>query len=248
MTLTRPYKRIARPFDKPTGCYSGEIDVSYLVDHEFAPGRTTAIRGYHAIEADLRRLFEYVEPHDKNLKTFSTRLYEIFLRASTEFESNCKSILTANGYARVGDWNMNDYKKIEAATRLSEYRMRVEIWADSPRLLQPLSAWAGGGGLQWYQDYNTVKHHRTDKFDLANLRNTVDAVASLFAILFAQFHILAFSEQELVAMHHEWDGWNAHHDSIFWIKCPTSWDLNECYGFQNADLATMNPKFDLFTF
>ncbi|WP_299411070.1 hypothetical protein [Acaryochloris sp. IP29b_bin.148] len=244
MTLNRPYKRIARPFNMPNGSYvGGTIDESYLADHNFAPDRTTAIRGYHAIENDLRRVFEFVEPHQQNLDTFSTRLYEIFLRASTEFESNCKSILAANGYSRAGDWNMGDYKKIEAATRLSEYQIRLTIWADTPRVLQPLAPWSTGGSLPWYQDYNTVKHNRSDKFKLANLKNTVDAVAALFVILFAQFNILAFSAHELVSSHGDWNGWLAYHNSIFWIKLPTGWTTSECYGF-----ASLTPTFGAFSF
>jgi hypothetical protein len=247
MTLNRPYKRIARPFNTPSGSYfahvGGTIDESYLVDHNFAPDRTTAIRGYHAIENDLRRVFEFVEPHNKNVDVFSTRLYEIFLRASTEFESNCKSILSANEYNQKRDLNMRDYKKIEAATRLSEYQIRLTIWADAPRVLSPLEPWSSGKSLSWYQDYNTVKHNRTDEFERANLKNTVDAVAALFAILFAQFNILAFSAHELVSSWNDWNGWLAHHNSIFQIKLPTGWTAQECYGF-----TAMPPTFDAFTF
>jgi hypothetical protein len=244
MKLNRPYKRIARPFNIPSSLYLGAcIDNSYLVDPNFAPDRTTAIRGYHAIESDLRRVFEFVEPHDRNVDVFSTRLYEIFLRASTEFESNCKSILSANGYTRDGDWNMSDYKKIEAATRLSEYQIQLTIWAGTPRVLQPLAPWSSGGSLPWYQDYNKVKHNRTDEFECANLKNTLDAVAALFAILFAQFNILAFSAHELVSFLNDWNGWLAHHNSIFWIKLPTGWTMNECYGF-----TALTPTFDAFPF
>jgi hypothetical protein len=244
MTLSRPYKRIARPFNSPTGSYvGGTIDQSYLAHHDYAPDRTTAIRGYHAIESDLRRLFEFVEPDNRNLDTFSTRIYELLLRAATEFESNCKAILLANGYTSGGDWNIGDYKKIESATRLSEYELRLSIWADSPRQIRPLHQWATGGSLPWYQDYNTVKHNRVDEFTRANLKNAVDAVAAVFAILFAQFNILAFSPHELVSELNDWNGWLTHHNSIFWIKQPRSWNTNECYGF-----TAVAPAFDSFAF
>lgn len=258
MTLNRPYKRIARPQSQPNGLYmTYPVNESYLVHHDFAPDRSTAIRGYHAIESDLIRLFEFIEPHDKNLDAFSNRAYEILLRAATEFESNCKSILSAHNYVKrdtngnpVGPerWNMQDYKRIEAATRLSEYELRLTLWSGSPRNLKPLSPWSTGRKLSWYQDYNTVKHNRVDQFQLANLKNVVDSVAALFAILFAQFNILAFSAHELVSSHDDWNGWLAHHNSAFWVKEPTNWNANECYGFTNVDFATMNPKFDTFTF
>ncbi len=105
MTLNLAYKRIARPFQSPVGDYiASSIDQSYLTQPEYAPDRATSIRGYHAIESDLRRLFEYVEPDDRNLSTFSTRIYEILLRAATEFEANCKAILSANNYSGPGHW------------------------------------------------------------------------------------------------------------------------------------------------
>ena len=243
MTLANPYKRIARPIDTPHSPWVNSIERSYLLRPEFATDRTTAIRAYHAIEKDLRQVFDFIEPHDQNLTTFSTRLYEIFLRASTEFESNCKLILSENGYNSIHDFNMGDYKKINQATRLSEYKIQLTIWANAPRLLKPLLSWSSNGSLHWYQKYNTVKHNRSREFHLANLENTVDAVAALFIILFAQFNILAFSAHELVTHLNDVNGWLAHHNSIFWVKVPTSWDEDECYSS-----ASTNETFNQFSF
>ena len=230
--LQQPYKRIARPFETPTGSFvGGQVDQSYLVQSGYATDRTTFIRGYHALESDLKRLFDYVEPDDRNLKAFSTRLYELLLRASTEFEANCKAILSANGYSRTSGLNMNDYRRIEAATHLSGYKLRLTVWARSPREIQPLEQWSAGNPLQWYQAYNDVKHNRIADFHKANLENAVDAVASLFTILFAQFNVLAFSAHELVSSHDHWNGWLAHPNSIFQVNTPRDWNINECYSF-----------------
>jgi hypothetical protein len=232
MTLNLAYKRIARPFQSPVGDYiASSIDQSYLTQPEYAPDRATSIRGYHAIESDLRRLFEYVEPDDRNLSTFSTRIYEILLRAATEFEANCKAILSANNYSGPGHWTMRDYKKIERATRLSDYQLQLSTWADGPKVIRPLLAWSNGGSLPWFSAYNSVKHSRVEDFDKANLKNAVEAVAALFAILFSQFNVLAFSPHELVSSVDNWDGWLSHTNSIFWIKASTSWNPEECYGF-----------------
>jgi hypothetical protein len=230
--LQQPYKRIARPFETPSGNFvGGQVDQSYLVQSGYATDRTTLIRGYHALESDLERLFEYVEPDDRNLGAFSTRTYELLLRASTEFEANCKAILTENGYSRAKNLNMIDYSRIEGATHLSRYKLRLTVWARSPREIQPLEQWSSGNPLQWYQAYNSVKHNRVADFHQANLKNAVDAVASLFAILFAQFNVLAFSAHELVSSYDEWNGWLAHPNSIFQVNTPRDWNINECYGF-----------------
>lgn len=232
MALDFAYKRIARPFQSPQGYYiASSIDKSYLVHPEYASNRATAIRGYHAIESDLSRLFDYVEPDNRNLGTFSTRIYEILLRAATEFEANCKAILSANNYSKHGNLSMSDYKKIEKATRLSEYRLKLSSWAGGPKLVQPLQSWSIGNSLPWYTAYNNVKHNRVDSFSEASLENAIDSVAALFAILFSQFNVLAFSPNELVSSIDNWDGWLTHSDSMFWIKSPTSWSPDECYGF-----------------
>jgi hypothetical protein len=249
MTLPRPYRRIARPFGQPAGDYvGGVVDDCYLADDDYAPDRTSVLRSYHSIESDFRTLFDYIEPHDANLNAYSTRLYEIFLRASTEFESNCKSILADNDYVRAGDWNMGDYKKLEAATHLSSYRLKLTLWSPTPKILQPLQPWGQGDPLPWYQDYNSVKHNRSKEFHRASLSNTLDAVAALFIIVFSQFHILSFSSHEIVGSHSRWGSWISHANSMFWVDVPDNWNANECYGFANADLPTLNPKFNNFAF
>jgi len=180
MTLDNPYKRIARPFDKPRGRWIiGSIDRSYLLSSDFATNRTTAIRAYHAIEKDLYQVFDFIEPDDRNLTTFSIRLYEIFLRASTEFESNCKLILSENGYTRNRDFKMTDYRKIKDTTRLLEYKIQLTVWANEPLLPEPFSRWLNCDSLNWYKEYNKVKHNRSSEFYCANLKNTIDAVAAL---------------------------------------------------------------------
>lgn len=248
MTLDNPYKRIARPFDHPHGSWIiGSIDRSYLLSSDFATNRTTAIRAYHAIEKDLRQVFDFIEPDDRNLTAFSTRLYEIFLRASTEFESNCKLILSENGYPRSprssDGLKIYDYRKINEATRLLEYKIQLTVWANKPLLLEPFLCWSNCDTLNWYKEYNAVKHNRSSEFHRANLKNTVDAVAALFIILFAQFNILTFSAHELVAWHNNWDGWLAHQNSIFWVKVPTNWSEDECYSSTST-----NETFNQFSF
>ena len=245
MTLDNPYKRIARPFDNPRGRWIiGSIDRSHLLSSDFATNRTTAIRAYHAIEKDLRQVFDFIEPDDRNMTTFSTRLYEIFLRASTEFESNCKLILCENGYSRSGKkLNITDYKKIKKATRLLEYKVQLTVWANKPLLLDPFSCWSNCDSLNWYKEYNEVKHNRSSEFHRANLKNTVDAVAALFIILFAQFNTLSFSAHELVGHVNNVDEWLVHHNSIFWVKVPTDWSENECYSSTSR-----NETFNQFDF
>ena len=50
------------------------------------------LAAFELLQADFRRLGEYVELNDANLSTFSHRLYELLVRTCTEFESLCKEL------------------------------------------------------------------------------------------------------------------------------------------------------------
>lgn len=59
---------------------------------------------------DFERLFGYIKPHKENENVFSHRIYELFMRTSTEVESCCKGILVANGNAAK---EMNDFRILQ---------------------------------------------------------------------------------------------------------------------------------------
>ena len=137
---------------------------------------------------DLYELFNYVEPNDVNLNTYSHRLYELLLRTSTEFEANCKGILDSNGYVKPGGGNLNitDYFKIENAARLSGYKVTFERWSN--HVFKPFDVWNSSvfAPIPWYQGYNHFKHYRYANFQEANLNNVMNAIAGLLCILHAQ--------------------------------------------------------------
>lgn len=195
MAIPNPYHRLWRPlrgynplrgpwFD---GALSPTLD--YLADNSFANQleMQSLLTTAHLIIRDLYEIFNYVEPNDTNLSTFSHRIYELLLRAATEFESNCKGVLDANGYVAAGNMNITDYFKIASVQRLSEYKVTFDRWAQ-PHEFQPFAAWntATYAPLPWYQGYNHVKHNRFTNFDEANIDNLMNAVSGLLCILHAQ--------------------------------------------------------------
>lgn len=126
MPIPNPYHRIWRPLKGYS--WSQKIfeednpvrTLDYLSDNSFADQNemNSLVTTARLIIRDLYEVFNYVEPDDANSSVFSHRLYELLLRACTEFEANCKGILEANGYVKPGGGNLNiqDYFKIEAAT------------------------------------------------------------------------------------------------------------------------------------
>lgn len=197
MAINNPYHRIWRPLkgyswmlmnwehmDEPVK------KLDYLCSSNFGDQNEidALLNTARLIIRDLYELFNYVDPNDINLKTYSHRLYELLLRSATEFEANCKGILDANCYIKPGggNLNINDYFKIEKASNLSGYGVTFERWPN--HIFKPFDVWNAGAyvPLPWYQGYNQVKHNRFAHFNEANLENVMNAIAGLLCILHAQ--------------------------------------------------------------
>lgn len=237
MSLQKPFYRLWRPV-KGYDCL-GEIfkekgtvvpSLDYLGEDCFAPQAEmqSLVTTAHLIIRDLYELFDYVEPRNENEKTFSHRIYELFLRTATEFESNCKGILRANGYAKAD--NITDYFKISKAARLWEYRVVFNRWI--PELeFKPFETWANDDyeSLPWYKSYNNVKHNRYEFFCEANLGNLMNAVAGLLCILHAQIgeNMVEASIERVYSSQSEQD---EVHSATFLIKAPKFMD-EEQYEF-----------------
>lgn len=152
-------------------------------------------RSYKIIEDDFLTICEFIEPCDANLPTYSHRIYELFLRACTEFEGAAKEMLIEKKYEKAlkepNSLNIKDYKKL-----YSEYHhfwganVRAEVgllfWKGGNKFIEPLGDWKLEKPLGWYRDYNAVKHNRQNEFQKATFGNLVCAVASVFLFRMAQ--------------------------------------------------------------
>ena len=255
MPLQKPYRRLIRPFTRTRERYEWDYQgssESYLFSPQYAPDRIEFVRAYRLIEDDLIQIFEYVQPANKNVSVYSHRLFQLLLRACTEFEANAKAILKANGYSKPSNFNMTDYYKLEPACRLSEYRVRTSVWSEHDRIFQPFKSWNGTVDyvpLSWYQGYNDSKHDRTANFPAASFENVLNAVAGVFVILFAQHYIHAFDPYRAVTMTQEdEEGFLAHSMPLFHIQPPRGWSESEKYDFDWKQLALHAEAFDRFPF
>ena len=197
MTLNKPYCRLWRPVKGYNSL--GEIfkeegtlipSLGFLNDERFTPQAEmqSLLASTHLIIRDLYEVLDFVEPHNDNENTYSHRIYELFLRTATEFESNCKGMLKANGYKKKDEeLKAPDYIKIAKPARLSEYVVTFHRWLPT-REFKPFEQWATSNykSLPWYKSYNSVKHNRYSCFREANLGNLMNAVAGLLCILHAQ--------------------------------------------------------------
>lgn len=249
MKIQKPYRRIIRPFSLPNSYVYGPHANIYFADNEYAADRFEIIRAYYILEKDLIRLFDFIDPSDTNLSTYSHKTYELLLRASTEFELNARKILTANGYLKSGNWNVKDYNKLNTATRLSEYRLFINIWGNGKKEITPFSEWASIPTLSWYKDYNSVKHNRHDEFHKASLNNVLLAVGAVFAIVFAQFHILIFNQYQNTSSWKSDDNFElSGTNTLFSVILPQTWNEREMYDFHWQDLKGNVDPFQKFMF
>ena len=263
MSLARPYFRICR--DGGTTSYDDDEFFPYILDPRYCRERTSLCRAYKMLEQDLEILFEYIEPCDANKLTHSHRTFELMLRASTEFEANCKGILLANGYSptkkdKAGnpalrpsdEWNIADYWKINKAIKLSDYKVLLKSWHPNSLELQPFRDWHGvtsHQGLSWYKAYNEAKHNRDTKFERSNFANTIEAIAGLLCVLFAQFNVHTTYPYRSPTMIYSEDtqGMQGLEGSMFDIAQPT-WTTVESYDFDWKVLKLDQEPYEKFSF
>ncbi len=246
--LAYPYHRIVRPLKQsPPDAWR------YVLDIRYAEDRAQVCQGLCLLQQDLAKLFEFIETADANRRTYSHRTFELLLRASTEFESNCKAILAANKYpGKPEDWTMRDYAKLEPVLRLSEYKLWFKAWYPTHLNFSPVSEWRNGTSPGWYRDYNRVKHNRGQQFAAATFENVVYAVGSVFCIVFAQFGFQALSPFNIC----EQSGSETFPvgrftflpGALFGIQEYQHWPDSDCYSFDWNNLGNTPTPFVAYPF
>lgn len=243
MAISKPYYRIFRP----------GAGIDFLKDTRYCDEANELFRALQLLELDLKKVFEYVEPCNKNLETYSQRLYELLLRACTEFEASAKAILCANSYQKSPDaFTIKDYRLINKATKISEYNVSLLPWSPESKVLQPFKNWENTHTLDWYSAYNNVKHNRFSKFHDASLENVINAIAGVYIIIYSQINYLTItgvpqSNQPEIGIEDKDYYQPFFNNSIFSISAP-SWNNNEKYNFNWNDLKKDSEPFDKYVF
>ena len=229
-----PYHRCYRPIRGADG-YSIE-EHNYLVDHSYAKHPEKYVRAFLQLQQEMKNLFQYIEPGDNNLKTYSDQIYQLLVRICIEVESNFKAILKENIYSgQEKDWCMEDYCKIDKSHRLSDYQVNMPAWDGKKNTFQPFLGWKESSRLGWYKAYNQVKHNRAERLKAANFANLMNAFCGLFVVLTAQFKNQEYSALPCLV----YDGaCNSYYEGEFGIgdmlqaKYP-EWAENEKYYYKH---------------
>lgn len=245
MALDKPYHRIFRPM------LSGSENSNYLEDPNYADNPYHYVRSFLIIQKDIKRLFEFIEPADINLKTFSFEIYQLLLRISTEIETNFKAILRENIF-NPKDWkhlNTNNYKIINNSHKLSSYSVEFPIWTGDKNKFTPFKSWENGLPLEWYQAYNSCKHDRVHNLKLANLENLLNAFSGLFIVLTAQFGTCSYEPGiPFWAADNEYYKGNFGIGDYLMFHFPNDWLESDLYDFNWDELKTLENRFNKFDY
>ncbi|MFL5330473.1 MAG: hypothetical protein ACJ8C4_16340 [Gemmataceae bacterium] len=138
----------------------------------------------------LDSIFRVAHPMTANLGTCGGAIRDIIILASTEVESQWKSVLTANRFFTAdGRYTTAHYVRLLPALKLDEYSICLIRYPSLPEF-SPFKGWdvaAPTQTLPWYDAYNAVKHDREGNFWRASLEAAVHSVAACVVMLAAQF-------------------------------------------------------------
>lgn len=255
MSHSKPFHRNYRGF--VNGSNSGYSQWAYIHDPNYAESPEHYIRAFLLIQKDLQNLFEYVEPSDDNLNSYSFRIHDLLLRSCIEIEANCKAILKENIYNptdKQGNplpeklWNIHNYRIINNTHHLSSYKVSIPIWDGTQSTFEPFANWAGNATnaeLSWYQAYNSSKHDRKSEFKKANFSNLLNAVAGLLVLLSSQFRTenLAPGSTALALEGYDYYSGEPALGEFFRIEFPNDWSEEEKYNFDWAELKKEPDRF-----
>jgi hypothetical protein len=252
MSHSKPFHRNYRGFvPSPNSGYSSW---AYIVDRGYSQAPEHYVRAFLLIQNDLQRLFEFIEPSDTNLNTYSYRVHELFMRTCIEIEANFKAILKENIFNPTDSsgnprpekkWNIHDYRKVNKTHHLSTYKVHVPIWDGNNSVFAPFNEWATASELSWYQAYNKSKHDRHVQFKEANFRNLVTSISGLLVLLSSQFGTEDFAPGStlLAANTDSYYSTQPALGGFFHIEFPTDWSDDEKYDFDWSNLKTQPNRF-----
>lgn len=255
MSISKPYHRFYR-MTLPSDENRGYNSTAYLRDHSYAEAPEMYIRSFNLLQKELIQLFEYIEPDDRNLSTYSMKIYQLYVRVCLEVEANFTAILKENKYSRNPvNWTMDrDYYKINKTHHLSSYKVTYPEWRGIQNEVQPFVDWSGDTykRLDWYHIYNKCKHNRYEYLHEANFGNLLKAFAGLFALLSSQFWNETYqpgdSYLSMGSSYNYYKGDFGIGDYLI-ISYPDDWKEDELYDFKwDDELSKETVRFQEFDF
>lgn len=133
-----------------------------------------------AIEQDLEHLARYVDL-SSNDETFSIEIARLLLSACSEIEVVLK-LLAQKNKPNTSASNINEYfaDVVPFFPKIINFEVQIPKHGINHK---PWSNWSAGSPPKWWTDHNKVKHTRHMHFQLATLKNCLNATGGLFITL-----------------------------------------------------------------
>ena len=135
-----------------------------------------------SIEQDLLGMSRWIEFDKANSKCYSIELARLLMVASAEVDVVAK-ILCKLIDPKSKASSINAYQKVITKKYSELHKEKIEM----PKYglaLTPWSEWKTKDSPPiWWQANNKVKHHRSEHFSKATLKNAINSVAGLYVLL-----------------------------------------------------------------
>lgn len=134
------------------------------------------------LEDDIAHLSRWIEFSQENEASYSIEMARLLMAAAAEADvvakMLCQSIKPESKASSI-----NKYREVLVAEFPKLPGAKVEI-PQHGKTLTPWDAWKNPDSPpKWWIGNNKVKHHRSDHFKEANLKNVLNSVAGLYVLL-----------------------------------------------------------------
>ncbi len=140
------------------------------------------------LEKDLVAISEKLELSESNFNAYGPRLVQLILSSGSELDVALKSLALVmcpdHDAATNKRPNMNHFKDMLARYAYEQFTTaRVKV-LHSEIVLTPWSALKDDSccAIDWWTNYNNIKHKRAEYYVSANLRTALDLMCALFVV------------------------------------------------------------------
>lgn len=200
-------------------------------------------RFFMTLEQDLLATERYVAFDQQNEKTYSVEYNRLYQATCSEVDVLAKELCRLLGDKQSYKINMYFVPIAKAFPCVLNEKVVASGLGD----LYPWTGWTSEKGPEWWQQYNAIKHHRTEKctnkqsewhekfyYQCATLKNVMQAMAGLYVLEFYTLLLLCQRENDP----HTDDSRSSYNKLLPVFKCQTfrlpAWFDCQCFFFGNT--------------
>lgn len=189
------YPRIFKPtLSRHFSLRNGNLEEQIFFGHTKSPidekNLINSITQLTTLTKNLESILHTVYPSEANKNVFGFEIRNLLLLVCSEFESQIKGILSVNGNSPNGSfYTTRDYVKLLPVLKLTEYAIKFNHFPELP-YFEPFKHWNNDKpteSLEWYDNYNAVKHDRENSFHKGTLFDVLNGLAACYIMLYAQY-------------------------------------------------------------